>query len=130
MTDAQQQNPAVVRSIACQLDSDRPTLTIHRGIHAAALHLAHHHIASYEAYANQPTLDHDELRQTLFVVTTYGVDLETALTVAHELANHFLPSYINGKPPAVLLNVTDCESSLGDVGTMLDILRAINRRSV
>lgn len=127
MTEANQQNPAT-SARPQTVGAERISITIHRGLHAAALHLTQHHIASYEAYANQPTLDHGELHETLIDVTASGVELDVALKIAHELAAHILPATIGGKDTAMMIVVTDCEHSLGDVEVLLDILRDLNRR--
>lgn len=126
MTEAQQQKPAT---------SDRPqnagteriTINIHRGLHAAALHLTQHHIASYEAYANQPTLDDGELHDTLIDVTASGIGLDVALKIAHELASHILPATIGGKDMAMIITVTETEHSPGEVERLLQVLRELNR---
>ncbi len=126
MTEANQQNPAP-SARAPGANAERITINIHRGLHAAALHLTQHHIASYEAYANQPTLDHGELHETLIDVTASGVDLSVALKIAHELASHILPATIGGKDMAMMIVVTDCEHSLGEVEGLLHVLRDLNR---
>ncbi|MDZ4836217.1 MAG: hypothetical protein SGJ27_20760 [Candidatus Melainabacteria bacterium] len=126
MTEATQQNPAP-SARPHNAGTERISINIHRGLHAAALHLTQHHIASYEAYANQPTLDHGELHETLIEVTASGVDLEVALKIAHELASHILPATIGGKDTAMVIVVTDCEHSLGEVEGLLQILRDLNR---
>lgn len=126
MTEAQQQKPATSER-SHHAGTERITIHIHRGLHAAALHLTQHHIASYEAYANQPALNDGELHDTLVEVTSSGVELDVALKVAHELAGHILPATIGGKDTEMVIVVTDCKNSLGEVEGLLQILKGLNR---
>lgn len=101
--------------------------TIHRGLHAAALHLAHHHINSYEAYANQPTLDDGQLHEILIEVTASGVDLDYALHAAHELAGHIMPPMVNGHESALTIVISDGEATHEEVESLVSLLRKLRR---
>jgi hypothetical protein len=127
-TDAHAASTAALASIAPAANNPNDfVVTIHRGLHAAALHLAQHHIASYEAYANQPTLDHGELHEILIEVTASGVDLDYALHAAHELANHFTPHIVNGHPSCLTVVINDGEASHEEVESLVSLLRQLRR---
>ncbi len=143
MTEAQQHVPAlnVDRSAAtapvanataapvraAHDNNNAVVATIHRGLHAAALHLAHHHINSYEAYANQPTLDDGQLHEILIEVTASGVDLDYALHAAHELAGHIMPPMVNGHESALTIVISDGEATHEEVESLVSLLRKLRR---
>lgn len=142
MTEAQQHVPALNLEIASATASPAlvpapvadidvrewdSIVTIHRGLHAAALYLAQHHIASYEAYANQPTLDQSQLNEILVEVTASGVDLDFALHAAHELAAHFTPHIVNGHPSNLMVVITDGEASADEVKRLMQLLRDLRK---
>jgi len=128
MTEAQQRETAFnARPRSNSLGDDLITITVHRGLHAAALLLTHHHIASYEAYANQPVLDHGELHEVLIEVTAAGVDMTTALGVAEELASYFLPAFISGRDERITVVVSDGEASHEEVEALRSLLNGLKR---
>jgi hypothetical protein len=101
--------------------------TIHRGLHAAALHVAHHHINAYDAYANQPALDDGELHDILIEVTASGVDLDYALHAAHELAAHIMPPMVNGHPSGLTIVISDGEASHQEVESLVSLLKQLRK---
>jgi hypothetical protein len=121
MTEAQQRETTAGDNAA--RGNDLITVSVHRGLHAAALILTHHHIASYEAYANQPELNHGELHEVLIEVTGAGVKMDTALDVARELASHFLPAFISGRDERITVVVSDSEATHEEVEALRETLR-------
>lgn len=142
MDQAQQQTPALnvdrsadtapaslatVAPARAAHDNTAIVATIHRGLHAAALHVAHHHINAYDAYANQPALDNGELHDILIEVTASGVDLDYALHAAHELAAHIMPPMVNGHPSGLTIVISDGEASHQEVETLVSLLKQLRK---
>ncbi|HEY9786376.1 MAG TPA: hypothetical protein V6D17_13295 [Candidatus Obscuribacterales bacterium] len=104
---------------------DVKVIAVHRAWHAAAIHLAHHHLEHYQSYGNGPALNHEELEGLLAEVTSSaGADMDIARHVAHELAMHVLAELIHGgQPVAVLVVMCDAKPDPEHPELLLELLR-------
>lgn len=88
-------------------DTALKVVAVHPAWHAAAVHLARHHLAHLQSYTYHPVEESEVEALLADVCNACGVDAKTAHQVAHELAQHVLPALIHGQPLAIVIVVAD-----------------------
>lgn len=107
-------------------DDDRVAVTVHRGVHEAALHLAEHHVAAYAGQIHCSEPDHARVEELLIgVVEDDEGHLEIARLTAHKLAELLAPSMVNGHPTRFMIVVSEGPMTPDDLEAVISLLRAV-----